>query len=179
MHRYHETVSCTEYRAPQRGLCTVFCIQSSLPHLSPQPPRQCLGPTCHLSTLNYSNTVSPVSGGHACPYDWRGFVRSKKKTSVGLLVFNPLWCTPSVAHQHNRCHPRTLPHPSTVGQLITHSPILIVLVTSCPVGLYLPLWLKGNGQNNMSKDDIVTWGHDFYRYYSTIDIILIELHCTL
>jgi hypothetical protein len=31
----------------------VFCFLSSLPL---QPPRQCLGPTCHLST----NTVSPL-----------------------------------------------------------------------------------------------------------------------
>jgi hypothetical protein len=27
------------------------------------------------------------------PYDWRGFVRVKKKTSVGLLVFNPVRAT--------------------------------------------------------------------------------------
>jgi hypothetical protein len=27
----------------------------------------------------------------AHPYDWRGFVGAKEKTSVGLLVFNPLW----------------------------------------------------------------------------------------
>ncbi len=27
----------------------------------------------------------------AYPYDWRGFVGAKKKMSVGLLVFSPLW----------------------------------------------------------------------------------------
>ncbi len=31
--------------------------------------------------------------GLAYPYDWRGFVGAKKKTSMGLLVFNPLCCT--------------------------------------------------------------------------------------
>jgi len=30
----------------------VFCFLSSLPLLPPQPPRQCLDPTCHLSTHN-------------------------------------------------------------------------------------------------------------------------------
>jgi hypothetical protein len=29
--------------------------------------------------------------GLAYPYDWRGFVGPKKKTIVGVLVFNPLW----------------------------------------------------------------------------------------
>ncbi len=48
-----------------------------------------------------------------CPYDWRGFERAKKKTSVCLLSFN-------VGHAP--------PPPSTAGQLITQSPILIVLV---------------------------------------------------
>ncbi len=28
--------------------------------------------------------------------DWRGFKGLKKKTSVGLLVFNPLWSEPLV-----------------------------------------------------------------------------------
>jgi hypothetical protein len=31
--------------------------------------------------------------GLAYPYDWRGFVRAKQKTSVDLLLFNPLWVT--------------------------------------------------------------------------------------
>jgi hypothetical protein len=61
----------------------VFCRLSPF---SPQPPRQCLGPTALLLT----STVSPV---RAClhPYDWRGFEGPKKKTSSDLLVFNPLW----------------------------------------------------------------------------------------
>jgi hypothetical protein len=30
-------------------------------------------------------------GGSPYPYDWIGFVRAKKKTGIGLLVFNPLF----------------------------------------------------------------------------------------
>jgi hypothetical protein len=52
-----------------------------------QPPLQCLGPTCHLSTLS-KHCIGRC--GLALSYDWRGFVRPKKKTIVGLLVFNPL-----------------------------------------------------------------------------------------
>ncbi len=38
------------FPAIQRGQCILFSVvfTLSLPH----PPRQCLGPTCHLSTLN-------------------------------------------------------------------------------------------------------------------------------
>ncbi len=45
---------------------------------STQPPRQCLGPTCHLSTRTLHRRC-----GLANPYDWRCFVGPKKKTSVG------------------------------------------------------------------------------------------------
>jgi hypothetical protein len=51
-------------------------------HGSINSARQCLASTCHFSEL-LTNT-----GGLAYPYDWRGFVEAKKKTSVGLSVFN-------------------------------------------------------------------------------------------
>jgi hypothetical protein len=56
---------------------------SSLPLLA---PRQCLAPACHLSTLNSQYRQCRL----AYPYDVRGFVGAKKKTSVDLLLFNPL-----------------------------------------------------------------------------------------
>ncbi len=58
----------------------LFCFLSSLPLL---PPSQI--------SLLLTNTISWV---RACayPYDWRGFVRAKKKTSVGLSVFNSPMC---------------------------------------------------------------------------------------
>jgi hypothetical protein len=59
----------------------VFCRLYSSP---PQPPQQCLGPTCHLT-----NTVSPV--GACLSIWWARFRETHKKTIVGLLVFNPLW----------------------------------------------------------------------------------------
>jgi hypothetical protein len=39
------------YFMPPTNGANVFCFLSSLP-LFPQPPRQCLDPTCHLSALN-------------------------------------------------------------------------------------------------------------------------------
>ncbi len=52
------------------GIPNVFCFLSSLPLPLPLPPRQCL-----------------AQCGLAYPYDWRGFVGTTKKTSVGLIVF--------------------------------------------------------------------------------------------
>ncbi len=66
----------------------VFC---RLYPFSLQPPRLCLGPTCLLSTLNYHCIAG---AGLITVYDMRGFLGPKKKTIVGLLVFNPLWSKP-------------------------------------------------------------------------------------
>jgi hypothetical protein len=57
----------------------VYLVFSRLHPFSLQPPRHMFGSTGHLST----NTVYP--------YDGRGFVGTKKKPIVGLLVFSPLW----------------------------------------------------------------------------------------
>jgi hypothetical protein len=73
-HNFHAIV-CTY----QRGQCNCRLYPSS-----PQPPRQCLAPTCHLSTL----LTLYCRCGLAYLYDWRGFVGAKKKTSMGLSVFN-------------------------------------------------------------------------------------------
>ena len=69
----------------QRGQCILFSVVFT-PSTSPppQPPRQCLSPTCHLSTL-YRRY------GLALSYDGRGFVGPKKKTIVSFIVFNLLW----------------------------------------------------------------------------------------
>jgi hypothetical protein len=49
---------------------------------------QCLAPTCHLSSLNY-HCIADVG----LPIHLIGEVSAgaNKKTSVGLLVFNPLF----------------------------------------------------------------------------------------
>jgi hypothetical protein len=77
----------------------------------------------------------------ALSYDRRGFVGSKKKTITGLLVFNPLCHTSTV---HLPPPTQFLPH-FNVGQLISHCPSLIILVTfrdsyNLRIGFYLPLW---------------------------------------
>jgi hypothetical protein len=68
-----------------RPMYFVFC---RLYPFSPQPPRQCLGPIPVIAIL-LTNIVSPIRLGGG------GFVGSKKKTIVGLLVFNPL-CLASI-----------------------------------------------------------------------------------
>ncbi len=55
--------------------------------LLPQPQGQYLAHICHLSTLK-SELILYRRCGLAYPYDWRAFAGSKKKTSVGLIVFN-------------------------------------------------------------------------------------------
>ncbi len=50
---------------PEEGQCILFSVVFT--STSPTAPQQCLGPTCHLSTLNY-NTVSPV---RACLSIWK------------------------------------------------------------------------------------------------------------
>ncbi len=71
-----------------RGQCIMFSVVFT-------PHRQCFLP---VVSLFLSNSVSPV---RACPiiYVGRGFVVPKKKTTVDLLVFNPLWwgCMPLCA----------------------------------------------------------------------------------
>jgi hypothetical protein len=87
-HRFHTD----EYPALSTKPANVFCFLSSLPLLPPQPPRQCLAPTCHLYLFTLNLTLYRRFRP-ACPYDWRGFVETKKEMIVGLLlVFNPL-CT--------------------------------------------------------------------------------------
>jgi hypothetical protein len=67
-----------------------FCFLSSFPLLPPQPPRQCLAPSCHLYLLTLNLTLYRRFRP-ACPYDWRGFVETKKGDDRGpLIVFNPL-----------------------------------------------------------------------------------------
>ncbi len=76
----------------QRGLCILFFCR--LYPSSPQPPWQCLAPILPFISLLIANTVPPIRRcGLAYPYDWRGFMGAKKKTSVGLLVFNTPWRT--------------------------------------------------------------------------------------
>jgi hypothetical protein len=41
-------------------------------------------------------------------------------------------CTPYVTHQQSECHPQRTLYPSNVRQLITHSPILSILVIALP-----------------------------------------------
>jgi hypothetical protein len=62
-------------------LCFCRLYPSSL-----QQQRQCLAPTCHLSALNLH-----CIAGAGLPIHMIGdFVGAKKKTSMGLLVINPL-----------------------------------------------------------------------------------------
>ncbi len=69
----------------------IFFPSSLLP--PPQPPWQFLAP--YFSSL-YSQLTLYRQCRLAYPYDWKGFVGVKKKTSVGLLVFNPL-CVPVIS----------------------------------------------------------------------------------
>ncbi len=154
-------VQSTEYSAPQRGQCILFAVV-----FTPSSPTSNHGSVWVLPfiSLLLTDIVSRVRSW-ACPSIWLERFRGTQKE----LVFNPLWCTPSVAHQHIHCNFNTLPPPpSTVGQLLTHSPI------SDSFGNFLSHWplpysmtKRGNWQNNMSKDDIVTWGL-FYRCYSIL-----------
>ncbi len=66
---------------PTKGQTLLF---SKIP-LRPQPPPQCLGPTCHPSTLREHCIAGAGLPIH--PYDRRGFVGPKKKTIVGLLGY--------------------------------------------------------------------------------------------
>jgi hypothetical protein len=68
------------YSIHQQGQRILFSVVFTPP--PPLPPRTCLAPTCHLSTLNSLYRRS----GLAYPYDWRDFVGAKKKACVGLLV---------------------------------------------------------------------------------------------
>jgi hypothetical protein len=67
---YQVACTATGHMQSDHG-ANIFCILSSLPL---QQARQCLAPTCYRRC------------GLAYPYDWIGFVRAKKKTSVGHLV---------------------------------------------------------------------------------------------
>ncbi len=80
----------TRVISPQLDLCILFSVVFTP---SPQPPRQCLGPKCRLST--YSQLTLYRRCGLA--YGGRGFVGPKKETSVGLLVFDLLCGNPSTA----------------------------------------------------------------------------------
>jgi hypothetical protein len=71
-------------------ICTLWgqCILFSVVFTPPPPCHHgsvWLLPTCHLSTLLLTLYRRC---GLANPYDWRGFVVAKKKTNVGLSVFN-------------------------------------------------------------------------------------------
>jgi hypothetical protein len=67
----------------QRGQCILFSVvfAPSLHSLH--------GSVWVLPVISLLLTVSSVRLVY--PYDGRGFVGHKKKTIVGLLVFNPLW----------------------------------------------------------------------------------------
>jgi hypothetical protein len=84
--------------------------------------RSQMGPTgpmyfvfCRLYPPPPSHTVLYRRCGLAYPYDWRGFVRTEKKTSCGLLNLIPRWMgsTPlplsSLATEMHD-HPLSLPH---------------------------------------------------------------------
>jgi hypothetical protein len=62
----------------------VFCFLSSLP-LFPLTTTAVFG--SYQSSL-YSELTLYRQCGLAYPYDWRDFVGDKKKTSIGLSVFN-------------------------------------------------------------------------------------------
>jgi hypothetical protein len=72
----------------QRGQCILFSVV-----FTPSPPSHhgsvWVLPVISLLTLNR------LAGLPNHIYNGRGFVGPKKKTIVGLLVFNPLWIGPS------------------------------------------------------------------------------------
>ncbi len=87
---YSYTTSLLEQRTGLFNIAptwaNVFCFLSSLP-LLPQLPRLCLTPG-YLSSLYSWQTLYLGCGlAYAYPYDWRGFVGAKKKTSLGLWLY--------------------------------------------------------------------------------------------
>jgi hypothetical protein len=64
----------------------VFC------RLSPSPPSH----HGHVSVWLLLVICLRIGHNRHFPYDWRVFVGPKKKTTVGLLVFNPFWSRPSI-----------------------------------------------------------------------------------
>jgi hypothetical protein len=69
----------------RRGQCILFSVVFTPP--PPQPPGQVFG--SYLISLVLINTVPRC--GLAYLYGWRGFLGTKKKTSVGLLLLIPRW----------------------------------------------------------------------------------------
>ncbi len=65
----------------QRSQCILFSVVFTP---SPPSPYGSVWAQTVISLL-VANTVSPIW------LEWRGFIGPKKKTSVGLLVFNPFW----------------------------------------------------------------------------------------
>ncbi len=73
-----------ERKAPdQRWKCILFSVVFT--PSPPQPPRQCLIPTCHLDTLNYSNTISPVRACRHLVIWWERFGGTPKEDYRGPL----------------------------------------------------------------------------------------------
>ncbi len=93
----------------------------------------------HTTTHNNTQEIPTTDNNKQQQYTTAlGYIKLPMSCSFlnsGTLIFSrrctvqSIECTPST-YQQIHCHPNTPPPPSTVGQLITHSPILIVLVTS-------------------------------------------------
>jgi len=108
---------------PTGPIFFVFRLSFPLPPPPPQPPRQCLAPTCtcHLSSLK-QQCIADVAWRLSKPYDGKGFMGPKKKTNVqSFLVQHLLHTSKDSLSLQTHSHPL---------QLISTSPILIILATS-------------------------------------------------
>jgi hypothetical protein len=92
-HRFwEETMQITDLLPKNAKLVSgqrVHCIMYSVV-FTPSPPSHHVRFGSYLSSL-YSSLTLHRWCGLVYPYGWRDFVGTKKKTIVGLLIFNPLW----------------------------------------------------------------------------------------
>ncbi len=93
------TYVSTLWKYPTGPMSLVFC------RLYPSallPPRQCMASRSVISLL-LTNTVSRVRACLSIHY-WRGFVEAKRKTSVGLLVFNSFMAEGTATRKIHTCY---------------------------------------------------------------------------
>ncbi len=129
---YAETNCGVYVQNIQRNGANVFCFLYSF---SPQPPRQCLGPPCHLSI------VLPML---ACLIIWserfRGIQKEDDRGPLSIQ-FTLIQCISSVTHQQLIVTPQHSFSPISTSDCTS----LIILVTfrdsyNLRIGFYLPLW---------------------------------------